>query len=323
MKNYICKFAVASCVDNGGIYKYALYDGGKAELIGKISMPSPMFFEVNGEKMTVLLRAPFENSDDSGICVYDLDSGEALTKLISTRGTVGCHIAVYGDTVYCANYVSGSVFMTPDKLVVHTGCGVNKQRQEAPHVHSTFFSPDKKYVLSCDLGTDEVYVYDRALNEISRARVPDGNGPRHLCFSADGEYVYCINEMSATLSVFAYSDGKLTYIKDTDIKPASYSGQGKGSAIKMSKDGKRLYMSERGSETVVLADVDGENVSVRAHADSHGSEPRDISLIADECFLVCTNQFSDNISVYEVSSDGTLALTDALPISAPLCVCEL
>ncbi len=322
-KKQICKFAVASCAEDGGIYKYTLYEDGTAEPCGRIAMPMPMFFEVDGKRITALLRAPFADSEESGICVYDAESGAALTPTRSTKGVVGCHIAVYDDTVYCANYITGSVFMTPDKCIAHTGSSVNPKRQESPHVHCTFFSPDKKHLLCCDLGTDEIYVYDRALNEITRARVPSGNGPRHLCFSEEGKYVYCINEMSATVSVLSYEDGFLTYLKDIDIKPEGYNGQGAGAAIKRTRDGKRLYLSERGSQTIALVEIDGERIEVKAYFSSNGAEPRDIALLADERFLVCTNQFSNNFTVYRVLEGGALELTDNIPLAAPLCVNEL
>ncbi len=323
MEKIILKFAVASCAPDGGIYKYALYEGGNIEALGKIPMSMPMYFRIKGNVITALLRAPFDGSDSSGIAEYDLETGERISPIISTLGAVGCHIAVDGDDAYCANYISGSVFKAPDLLVTHKGQGVNTARQESPHAHGVFLSPDKKYVLACDLGTDEIYVYDRRLKEISRVKVPDGSGARHLCFSKDGKFVYCINEMSATLSVFSYSDGALAYIKDADIKPKGFSGQGKGAAIKISGDGKRLYMTERGSKTIVLAELDGENVTVVGHYPCGGDEPRDIALACGEKILICANQFSNNVTLHSVSDDGAPAPLGSFELCAPLCICEL
>ena len=321
-RRLLCEFLVASCVPDGGAYRYRLYEDGELEQLQVIPMSSPMFLQAT-DVLWAALRAPFDGSSESGFASYDLKTGEKLTDTVSTMGTVACHIAVEQGDVYCANYVSGSVFKSPQTLIAHSGRGVNDARQESPHVHSVFLSPDKKYVLSCDLGLDTVFVYDRNLNEVSRAKVPDGSGARHLVFSKDGRYVYCINEMSATVSVFAYADGYLSYLREVDIKPRGYVGQGKGSAIKLSCDGKRLYVTERGSETIALLSVDGENLTPVSFADSHGAEPRDFALIADEQWAICTNQFGNNFSLYKVEKDGTLTFVRCVPLPAPLCVIEL
>ncbi len=322
-KRKLTEFAVASCKDDGGIYKYGLDEEGKATLISKIPMPSPMFFDISGDRLTALLRAPFEGSQESGIAVFNKLTGDKIAPPYSTLGVVGCHIALDGDELWCANYISGSVFKSPNKLVQHTGKSVNPERQSSPHVHSTFFTPDKKYVISCDLGTDEIYIYNRAFEEVHRARVPAGSGPRHIAFSSSGEHLYCINEMAASLSIFSYADGALEYIKDVDLKPRGYLGDGKGSAIKISSDGKRLYMTERGSETVVIAEVRGADVRVLSHTPCRGKEPRDLALLCGEKFLALTNQFSDTVSIYRILDDGTLLPTDLVSLPCPICIVEL
>lgn len=319
----LCEFLVASCVREGGIFRYRLLDNGEAERISRIDMPSPMFFEVDGDKLWAVMRSPFEESGNSGIAAFDVRTGKQLTETVSTMGDVGCHIAVDGEDIYCANYISGSVFKSPDVLHVHNGHGVNSQRQEAPHVHSVFFSPDKKYVLSCDLGLDTVFVYDRNLNLVSSARVPDGSGARHIVFSKDGDYVYCINEMSATVSVFGYGDGELTYIRDVSAKPVGFTGQGKGAAIKLSSNGKRMYVTERGSESIAVFDVCHDILTRIGEISSYGKEPRDFTLLANGRFAACANQFSDSVSIYAVDSEGMLSYISSFALQAPICVAEI
>ena len=56
---------------------------------------------------------------------------------------------------------------------------------------------------------DTVFVYDRNLDYVSKARVPDGYGARHLALSPDGKYVYCVNELVSSVTVFAYERGVL------------------------------------------------------------------------------------------------------------------
>ncbi len=323
MLKYICDFLVASCVKEGGVYKYHLFEDGSIEMYSRINLPCPMFLDVNSDKLTVLMLSPFEDSCESGIVVYDKNTDELLTPVFSTLGVEGCHIAVDGDDVYCANYTTGSVFKAPDILRVHSGSGVNKSRQEASHTHSTFLTPDKKYLIACDLGTDEIYVYDRSLDEVSRVRVPSGNGPRHVCFSKDEKYMYCLTEMGANICVFSYEDGKLSFIKEVGTKPQGYNKEGQGAAIKITLDGKRIYTSERGSRTIALFDVEGENVTLRAHFDTRGAHPRDFALLANDSFLVCANRFSNNLSIYRVLSNGEIEFLNTVSVDEPLCVCQL
>ena len=320
----ITEFWIASCTPEGGAYRYRLYANGETEEVQKIAMPSPMFLEQKGDRLWAVLRAPFADTKESGIASYDSHTGAPVTETVSAKGIVGCHIAVAHDSddVYVANYVSGSVFASPDRLVTHTGHGPDPARQEAPHVHSVFFSPDRQYILSCDLGLDTIFVYDRRLRLISTAKTPDGTGARHLAFSKDGSYVYCVNEMSATVSVFSYSDGTLTYLHDVAVKPQGYEGQGKGSAIKLSDNGAFLYVTERGSETIALYRVNGPELTLMAHFDSHGTEPRDFALLAQDTYALCTNQFGNSCSLYRVAEDGMLTYLHTFPIQAPLCVIE-
>ena len=318
------RFYVASCVPDGGVYLCEIGAEGNVETKKVISAPSPMWIEsADDGNLWVLMRAPFEGSADSGVAKYSLDSGERIGDILSTEGEVACHLAVDGEDLYAANYISGSVWSSKIGAVKHSGKGSNPVRQEAPHVHSTFFSPDKKYVLSCDLGLDKIFVYNREMGLISTADTPQGAGARHLVFSKDGRYVYCINEMSATISVFSYEDGNLDYIHETDVKPQGYTDEGKGSAIKMSADGKRIYVTERGSETITAFEVNGEKLTPVAVVSSHGVEPRDFVLINNGKMAVCTNQFGNNCSLYNVEENGSLRFVCCIPLPAPLCAVEL
>lgn len=322
MKNKII-FYVASCVPNGGIYRCELDEGGNVEAKKVISAPSPMWIEhAEDGNLWVLMRAPFEDCLNSGVAKYDPTSGEMLGKILSTEGEVACHLAVDGDDLYAANYISGSVWSSQVGVVRHSGKGINPVRQTSPHAHSVFFSPDGKYILSCDLGIDKIFVYDRKMDLISSADTHAGAGARHLVFSKDGNFVYCINEMAATVNVFSYKTGHLTYLHDVSAKPQNYIGQGKGAAIKLSKDGKRLYVTERGSETIVLFSVEGERLTLIDHYPSHGAEPRDFTLLANDTYAVCANQFENCISLYRVKKNRGLEFVQSVSIPGPICILE-
>ena len=316
-------FLVASCVPDGGVYRYRLHYDEKIEFKQKISMPSPMYLQLEKNSLWAVLRNPFSESKESGTAEYDVDTGRQISNVFSTRGEVACHIAVDDKDIYCANYISGSVFKSPSQIVNHTGRGTNPKRQSSPHVHSVVFSPDKCYILSCDLGLDTVFVYDRNLNIVSTSRVPSGAGARHLVFSGDGRFVYCANEMGGSISVFSFENGALSYIHTLSILPNNFYGDASAAAIKISKDGNILYVTERAAQSIVTISAEGSDLSIISHTNCHGKEPRDFTLLADEQYAVCTNQFSDTVALFKINEDRTPSYLNSFEVSAPLCAVEI
>lgn len=316
-------FYVASCTPDGGVYLCELDGDGNVETKKVISAPTPMWIEpAEDGNLWVLMRAPFEDSPNSGVAKYDPVSGERISEIFSTEGEVACHLAVGGNDLYAANYISGSVWSLRSGVDKHGGKGVNPVRQTSPHVHSTFFSPDKKYILCCDLGIDKIFVYDRTLGLVSMADTPSGAGARHLVFSNDGNLVYVISEMGAAIHTYKWNDGHLSHLFDTSLLSDGMT-EGKGAAIKISRDGKRIYATERATQAIVVLEADGERFKTVQRVDCHGEEPRDFLLLDGEKFAVCANQFSDNCSLFKVNGDGTLECLYSLEVKAPLCLVEV
>lgn len=320
MKAPICEFLIASCVRDGGVLRFALEEDGTVRQTQKIDLPSPMWLNLTGGRLWVTLNDPFADSTDSGVTVIDPASGKVLVPLVSTRGAVGCHAETDGTDFYCANYVGGSVFKYPETVRKHTGHGKNPVRQQGPHPHSVFFSPDRKFLLCCDLGLDTVFVLDRDLREMSRASVPAGEGPRHLVFSRDGRFVYCLTEMGASICVFAWENGKLNFLDS--VKLLKESEAGKGAAIRLSHLGDLLWVTERATETLFTFAVKDAELTRLSAVSTHGREPRDFLPLADERFAVCANQFGNNLTVYRLDH-GIPAFLGVYPVPAPLCIVEI
>ena len=321
-KKSIGEFLVASCTPSAGVYRYRLYEDGTAEHLSEIPMPCPMFLALDGDRLWAVLRAPFSSSDESGLCAYGLLDGKPLTRLLSTKGIVACHLAVEGADVYCANYLSGSIFKAPDALRVHSGHGCDKERQQSPHAHSVVLSPDKKHVICCDLGLDTVFVYDRSLNLLSQAKTPDGAGVRHAVFSKDEKYLYTVNEMGGSVSVFSWEAPHLTLLNTVSVLPKDCRG-GSGAAIKLSADGKYLYVTERKTESIITLRANGAELDLIARTSSMGKEPRDFTLLAGDRFAVCTNQFSDSVAVFKIGTDKIPNYLYSIALDAPLCAVAL
>ena len=320
---------VASCVKDGGILRYRLHKNGDFEFIDKFDLPTPNYMVCKGSTMYVTMQTPFHNSSEGGVVSLRIEQDGSLStpgEIAPSGGRSTCHLAVDGEDIYLANYSTGSVTKVGNEPVCHSGRGVDPIRQEGPHCHCTFFSPDKRFVLVCDLGLDTVFVYDRDLREVSRARVPNGEGCRHLTFSKDGKFVYVVNELGCSVSVFAYHDGRLLYRSTLPTRTyRSHQGPDKGSAIKLSQNGKYLFITNRGENEIVTIRVKGEKLKVVSRCDTEGDEPRDFSLLADERYGLVTNQFSDSIVLYRNSRIrfGRLKRIKKLEVPAPLCVIEI
>lgn len=296
---------VTACDENGGIYHIRSDGKGNAEIKNFYRADRPMYLIVNGGKLHCLLRAPFEGSENSGLVTYDIapDGGlENPTDIISTKGEVACHLAETDGSIYCVNYLSGSVIKLPDKLDIHHGSGPHPTRQEAAHTHFVGVSPDGKYIFVTDLGMDKIFVYDLDLNAVSDVSMPAGHGPRHLAMHPDGEHVFCVNELRSTVSVLKYSDGRLTLTDTVETLPENFKGKNTAAAIRYS-DGS-VYVSHRGYDAVTVLDFrDGGLYSERSIS-AYGKSPRD--LWVDDEILICTNQDSDNVTFISRESGSLL-----------------
>ncbi len=310
---------VTACDKNGGIYRYHLSDDGKLTLCDITPCDSPMYLCINGDCMDVVLREPIAESENSAILSYKINTDGSLcapTSLISTMGKVGCHLCRFDGALCCTNYVSGSVLIG-SHLITHQGSGPNLPRQDQAHTHFCAVSPDGRYLLVCDLGLDTVFVYKKDGTPVSSAKVPDGHGARHLAFSQDGHFVYCVNELASTVTVFAYRDGVLSPLDTYDALPADFNGTNTAAAIKLR--GNHLYVSHRGHDSVAHFEiVDGGAKLIRHEIVSVGGKaPRDIELAGD--FLIATNQDSNTVTVLKMDGDTVGAVCDTQDAPCPIC----
>lgn len=307
---------ISSCRRDGGIYHFT-FEGGRLELREKTDVDRPLYSVISEGKMYVLTRKYGENTENGALVTFCIANDGSLTDrhaALDTKGALPCHLAVEGEEVYAVNYDSGSIVLFPDKVVTHTGKGTNTARQEAPHTHFVGLTPDKKYVLCTDLGTDTVFVYDRALNEVSRAEVPAGSGCRHLCVTND--LVYCLNELSSDVSVFSFRDGRLSPLGTYTAIPG-FGGETYAAAIRMYEG--RLYVSHRGADCISCFDIEGKGLRLRWNADCGGRSPHDFDII--DGYIVCAND-GGSVTVLRPDDAGAKLVSSA-EVPRPVCVTSL
>lgn len=311
MKN-VFLLSCAESARGGGVYRYALTKQGALKERAYLPCDKPMYAVNDGKRLHILLRSPFSDSENSGYFSCKTDFSDC-TEVKNTLGKCACHLAADGSDTFIVNYLSGNIVKNCHDACVHEGKGVNLPRQDMPHTHFTAFSPDKKYILCCDLGLDTIFVYDRNLNEISRAKVPNGYGVRHLVFSRDGHTMYAANELLPSVSVFSF-EGKRLALKNTVTLPCEKQNP-TAAAIRLSQDGKTLFVSVRGENTVFVFNVDGEYLQLKTQFGCGGDSPRDFDVFGDT--LICCNENSDNVTVIDAKE---YQVVENIRLRHPLCV---
>ena len=330
--------------DSKGIYVFDFNmetaDSRQKSSTGKLVSPS--YLSVSPDKKFVYaVNEDGKNSTVSAL-TYTPKSGEILyVNSVESKGADPCHIINDDKNVVVSNYSGGTISVFKKKtngglteavqVVAHEGKSVNEKRQEGPHVHMSHFSPDKKFVLTNDLGTDRIYIYryypdsERKVLELQdTVPVKTGSGPRHLVFSPNGKYVYLLQELDGTVTVFSYNEGKLKRVQETTVVQAGFKGEPGGAAIKISADGKFLYATNRGdANTVSVFEISGTGrLTHKSTIPTGGNGPRDLALSPDGKFVLIAHQNSNNITIFERNaSTGMLEKTGKkIEMCAPVCL---
>lgn len=351
MKNgFVTEFYAASCVRDGGAVLFGLTEDGSLEQLGKVAMPSPGWCEIRNGRIAAEVTDP---EAGEAYAEYSILSGRRLRGPVPSQGVSFCHFAADGDEVWCANYSTGSVLhirgdevsLTEHRVPEDGELGPDKGRQERPHCHQCLLSPDKRFVLVSDLGLDAVFVYDRDMNLVSKAKVPAGHGARHAAFSPDGRTLYALAEMASSLTVMDWDGarGILTPLETVSFRPVfpeltetdarlytadniDHDRLTDAASIAVSPDGRHVFCSNRGSANTVAhiaLDEQGRKPRVVSQTPSGGNHPRAIGLLAGGRFLAVCNTFSDNLTVFRVGEDGELVLASDCAVPRPQWIGEV
>lgn len=327
-----------------GIYTYE-FDTNNAQMRLKKSSDSivnPSYLSLSKDNRFVY--AVNENGGESTISSFGFDSVSGKPSLInqeSSKGADPCYIINDDQNVIVANYSGGniSVFgkkqdggLTEAKQVVqHYGNSTNANRQEKAHVHMVYFSPDKKYVLSNDLGNDKVYVYNynptsttEVLTLKDSVSVKAGSGPRHLTFSKKGKYVYLLQELDGSLTTFSYADGNLTQINETSILAKDFKGAFSSADIHISPNGKFLYASNRGEANTIsiFKILKKGKLELKGEVSTLGKGPRNFVIDPTGKFLLVAHQYTNDIMIFKIHKrKGTLTDTGKkIDLCSPVCL---
>lgn len=328
-----------------GIYVYD-FDTNSGEASFKTTSEliiNPSFVTLSSD--TNFLYTVSEN-DQKECCAVALNFNQHNNKLAilnksDGKGAGSCYIINDAKNVITANYGSGSISVFGKKtdgsltevkqVVKHSGKGVNLKRQDKPHAHMVYFSPDQKYVLAVDLGIDKIIVYQydpNSANEVLKfhnsVSVPAGGGPRHLTFSKDKKYVYVLQELDGSLVTFRYENGSLEKVFETSILPNGYTGKIQSADIHISPDGKFLYATNRGE----MGQITHFKIKKKGKLDyieqrsTQGIGPRNFAIDPTGHFLLVAHQYSNDIVVFKRDKKtGSLTPTgNKIDLCSPVCL---
>lgn len=333
-----------------GIYVYRFdANTGKAEWVcntDSATNPSYLAISKNGKYVYAVNETGGKTPGSVSSFMYDKD--ESKLSFINSQLTGGdhpCYVSVTKNNkwIAIANYSGGSAAVFPvgengtlgeaAKFIQNTGSSIIKGRQDKPHVHSAVFSPDERFLLTPDLGTDKVMIYkfNQADKEVlvpanpSFAKIAAGNGPRHLDFHPNQKFAYIIEEISGTVSAYKYINGELKFIQRLPTHPASYKGDIGSADIHLSPDGKFLYVSNRGDEnniTIFSVNNTTGKLALKGYQSTLGKTPRNFMIDPTGNFLLAANQNSDNIVIFKRNKQtGLLKPTGKeINISKPVCL---
>lgn len=322
-------------------YNYSAQDGSSTlenENPG-IENPSYLCFSPNKK----FVYAVNETGDNSTISAFSNSNGKlTLLNKRNSEGADPCYITTDGKNVLVANYSSGtiSVFginadgsLTAAKQVIkHTGKGTDtKGRQQSAHVHQVYFSPDRKFIISNDLGEDLTYVY--AYNATAKTAILEAknayqsapaSGPRHLAFSPNGKFAYLAHEFTGVITAFTYKNGRLNKIQDIASVDQRFKGAIDGADIHVSPDGKFVYETNRGDANTINAFEilpTGRLKQVQSIS-TQGKGPRNFTFDPTGKRILVAHQYTNNVVVFNRDLN-TGKLNDSgerIAVGTPVCL---
>jgi 6-phosphogluconolactonase len=333
-----------------GIYTYSLNPAtGKLTNHGlAATSTNPSFLTLTSDGKFLIAVNEVSDKNKGGMGYIEsfaiMNDGIHLTPLskVPSGGADPCYVSVnQSDFVLAANYSGGNVALFRlDKtgilsdlsdLSQHIGNGPNKGRQSSPHVHSAFFEPGSNRIFVADLGIDKVAVYRLDNNHsklikapVAAINIPSGSGPRHLAFHPALKIIYVVNELTSNVSVVAANkDDSFKILETVSALPSNNNQPSNCADIHLSKDGRFLYASNRGFNSIAIFSVNSLNGKIVqiGQESTRGETPRNFTLSPDEDFLIVSNQnTNDIVSFRRDKTTGKLQFSDQIKAFKPVCL---
>ena len=339
------RFFVGTYTDgeSEGIYQYTISEDGKLTKMGLMAVSeNPSFLAYDKNRQFLLAVNEVSNEEGVGfVSSYKIDADSLIfINQQSSGGAHPCHIAIDEEgQIVVANYSGGNMGLLKLKdegslselldVQQHEGSGIH-ERQEGPHAHSGWFTKDGS-IVSVDLGTNQLWFsqIDRdslkfVAQEPGTFDLEEGAGPRHLVFHPDKNIMYVVNELTSSVSLVKKDPVSGSYSIEQTIStlPKDFNEPNTCADIHISSDGKYVYASNRGHNSIAIFSVDDSGqLSSIGHQSTQGETPRNVTLSPDEKYVLIANQTSNNIvSFARDGESGLLSFIDEIEAPSPVCL---
>lgn len=282
---------------------------------------------------------------DEGIATFKIESDGSLTFLANStiKGMRGCHLTLTNDDSYI--FVSGyhdgklTVLAVGDDGIVgnitceifHKGMGSIAERNFRPHINCSMLTPDEKFLCVCDLGLDQVKVYNfnkengtLKLFDIIRCQLE--SAPRDITFSPNGKYAYVLCELKNYINVYKYNPNSKTpfeFIQNIFTVRKGYKENTAAAALQISSKGTHLFCSNAGDESLTIYTINEDGtLELRSSLPISGNYPKDIALFPDEKHIAITNHESGTITFFTIDYNKCLIVMNGKPlkVDTPNCM---
>jgi len=264
-----------------------------------------------------------QGSDNEVIALSVATDG--TTRVVSRQAAPGgpTHLSIDHEArfVFTASYGSGEIGVYPIAADGTLGARVFTE-VAGRNAHAIVVDALAEHVYVPCLGIDRVvgYTLDTRTGQLTRVGESAGNGdgPRHMALSPSGSRAYVVDELSSEIDVFdVLGTGRLTRLSTVPTLPASFTGGNTGAEILITRDGRHVYSSNRGHDSVAVFATTADSLTLVEHEPTDGGHPRSMGLSVDERRLYVANRDSENIAIFDVDTDsGALTYVRTLSVDA-------
>jgi 6-phosphogluconolactonase len=312
----------------------------RVQLVGDLVNPSYLTLSASGEHLYCVHG---DHSEASAFAV-DRDTGRLrFTSQRSTEGRNPVHLALdaSGRHLVVTNHIGASLAVLPvardgslepvSQLVSISGpIGPHRVEQQQAKPHFNAFDPSGRWVIVPDKGLDRVFSYRFEGGTLAPAPSPfvqarEGAGPRGAAFHPRRPLVYVVNELDSTLTTYRFdaASGALDPLHLIPTLPATFTGNSRAAGIVIDADGRCLYTSNRGHDSVASFRLDPET-GLPEFAGAYatlGRTPRFFTLSPDGRLLFALNEDSDSIVAFDVDGSGALEAPRVIAAcGSPVCM---
>lgn len=325
--------------NSDGIYKMQFdSDKGvlsKPELAAKIKNPSYLTISAENDFLYAVQETNDYQNGAGAVTAFSMENDSLIEiQTVSSGGAHPCHLSLSpsGNKLGVANYSGGNAnvydiaadgkLSEPTIVMNHTTIDSTK----TAHAHMIQWLNDDIYV--ADLGLDALLEYRDEPSASAKAKatiqLPKGVGPRHFTSTQNGRFLYVINELNSTIAVFEKNAvGGYVFVHKVSTLAEDFDGESFCADIHISADGKFVYGSNRGENTIVIFGRDQHTgqLTLVGRESVHGDWPRNFTIDPTGKFLLVANQNSNNISVFKRDQElGTLSFQSEQKLPRPVCL---